>query len=151
MLRKEVIRVYDTKVSETIKNDPLRFVDILIEEAESANALAPILGYDLTAAANAPLFREAASVIANLLLTNEDWHDSCKGEKKVDKANENIEALIDKLIDARHEAMGPGRCPYCGIGKTPDNPIGCGDDCQECRMRYFEKMRNELLEDYIVK
>lgn len=66
--------------------------------------------------------------------------------KKRDKANENIEILIDELIEARKEALGDGNCPHCGFCPTDNS-----DDCYECKKRYYENMRDELLKEYIVK
>lgn len=68
--------------------------------------------------------------------------------KKRDKANENIEILIDELIDARKEALGASNCPFYNTTKPcKENE----NDCFGCKDDYFEKMREELLEKYIVK
>lgn len=64
--------------------------------------------------------------------------------KKRDKANENIKTLIDELIDAR-KALGDGDCPHYGFC-PPDN----AEDCYECKKRYYENMRDELLAENIV-
>ena len=53
---------YDTSVTEMVKNNPLAFVDKLNEAA----SIYPEAGAFL---------HEAAHVIANLLLTDEDWHN----------------------------------------------------------------------------
>lgn len=65
---------YDTLVCTAVKNNPLGFVDILRTEAEVAEK------YNCSSKNFAPLLREAACVIANLLLTEEDWHDVVKKE-----------------------------------------------------------------------
>lgn len=59
---------YDTLVCSSIKKDPLAFVDILRKEAEFAEK-GERPSWDF-----APLLQEAACVIANLLLTDEEWH-----------------------------------------------------------------------------
>lgn len=68
--------------------------------------------------------------------------------KKRDKANENIETLIEELVDARKEALGHGNCPYY-TGQRPceDND----NNCDLCKNNYYEEMRYELLKKYIVK
>lgn len=53
---------YDTSVTKLVQNNPLAFVDRLNEAA----SIYP--GADV-------FLREAACVIANLLLTDEDWHN----------------------------------------------------------------------------
>lgn len=65
---------YDTLVCTAVKNNPLGFVDILRVEADVAEK------YRCSPKYFAPLLREAACVIANLLLTEEDWHDAAKKE-----------------------------------------------------------------------
>lgn len=65
--------------------------------------------------------------------------------KKRDKANKNIEILIDELIDVRKEALGDGNCPFQGCCPI-DNSYGCN----ECKKRYYENMRCKLLNEYIV-
>ena len=64
--------------------------------------------------------------------------------KKRDKANANIETLIDELIDT-WKLLGDGNCPHCGFC-PPDNL----EDCYECKKRYYENMRDRLLDKYIV-
>ncbi len=66
---------YDTIVCSAVKKDPLGFVDILQGQAEVAEK-GECKSQDF-----APLLREAACIISNLLLTEEDWH-------KVDKKEE---------------------------------------------------------------
>ena len=68
--------------------------------------------------------------------------------KKRDKANENIEVLITELIDARKSVLGRGNCPYYGNNRPCEEN---GNDCYECKDKYFGKMEEELLEEYIVK
>lgn len=69
--------------------------------------------------------------------------------KKRDKANENIEILVESLIDARKDALGNAYCPYCGNG-NPEND--CENiSCSDCKEKYFENMRERLLDEYIVK
>ncbi len=78
---------YDTQVSKAVKNSPLEFVDVLNGEAEAAGDMEPML-------------REAACVIANLLLTEEDWHPAPDGSIK--------KALADWRLDLNHiiETLG---------------------------------------------
>lgn len=59
---------YDTLVCSAVKKDPLGFVDILQTQADVAQK------GECKPRDFAPLIREAACVIANLLLTDEDWH-----------------------------------------------------------------------------
>lgn len=66
--------------------------------------------------------------------------------KKREKANKNIEELIEELIEARREALGDGNFPHCGFCPTNNS-----DDCYKCKNRYYENMRNELLKEYIVE
>lgn len=69
-------------------------------------------------------------------------------EKKIDKANEKIASLIDELIGERKCALR-NRCPY-GENGNPEND--CEHiSCEECAEKYFENMRERLLEEYIVK
>lgn len=73
--RSKKMKEYDTLVCEAVKKDPLAFVDALQKEAESADRSEhPSWAYAL------PL-REAACVIANLLLTEEEWHKITKEDK----------------------------------------------------------------------
>ncbi len=67
---------YDTLVCLAVKKDPLGFVDILRSQAEVAEK-GECKSQDF-----APLLREAACVIANLMLTEEDWHKAIKREEK---------------------------------------------------------------------
>lgn len=69
--------------------------------------------------------------------------------KKRDKANENIVSLIDELIDARKESLGRAYCPYGGSGNPEKD---CEHiSCEDCKEKYFENMREQLLKEYIVK
>ena len=68
--------------------------------------------------------------------------------KKCDKANDNIVTLIDELIDMKKSELGRGNCPYCGNNRPCEEN---GNDCGDCKENYFWKMREELLEEYIVK
>lgn len=69
------MKEYDTLVSSAVKKDPLSFVDILRKEAEEAEKVEHP-SWDF-----APLLREASCVIANLLLTEEEWHKITKEDK----------------------------------------------------------------------
>lgn len=71
-----------------------------------------------------------------------------KMEKKIDKANKNIASLIDELIGARKGTLG-NRCPY-GENGNPENDCE-RISCEECVEKYFENMKERLLEEYIVK
>ena len=70
-------------------------------------------------------------------------------EKKIDLANNNIMVLIDLLVDARVSALGEDNCPYsCESDKSY---IKGGDlECLSCRDDYFDNMRQELLDKYLV-
>lgn len=68
--------------------------------------------------------------------------------KKRDKANENIEILIEELIEARKEALGTGNSPFYNTSRPCEENK---NDCFDCKDNYFIKMREELLEEYIVK
>lgn len=70
-----MIKDYDTLVCLAVKKDPLAFVDILRDQAEVAEK-GECKSQDF-----APLLREAACVVANLLLMKEDWHNIAKEEK----------------------------------------------------------------------
>lgn len=103
---------YDTLVCETVKRNPLEFVDILIDEAKDASDLAPLL-------------REAACVIANLLLTDDDWHTALDGNAKT--------AFI--VSEVGRNTLGPSQFLLKHIvpekGKTYHNHA-CGDFiCEE--------------------
>lgn len=79
---------YDTFVSIAVKKDPLAFVDILQEQAMEAEEYAPLL-------------REAACVIANLLLTDEEWHNikrDLEGHKNF-SLEEIFRMWVDKYLD----------------------------------------------------
>lgn len=65
---------YDTLVCEAVRKAPLAFVDILREQADVAEK-GECPSWDF-----APLLREASCVIANLILTEEDWHKVAKEE-----------------------------------------------------------------------
>lgn len=69
---------YDTLVCSAIRKDPLSFVDILQKEAERAEkGERPSRDFS-------PVLREAACVVANLLLTDEEWHKIPKlGELRI--------------------------------------------------------------------
>ena len=67
---------YDTIVCSAVKKDPLGFVDILRNQAEVAEK------GECKTQDFAPLLREAACVIANMLLTEEDWHKTVKEEHR---------------------------------------------------------------------
>ena len=68
--------------------------------------------------------------------------------KKLDEANKNIELLIGELIDAREDALGK-YCPYDGNGNPEKD---CEHiTCSDCKGKYFENMRERLLDEYIVK
>ena len=70
-----MIKDYDTLVCLAVKKDPLAFVDILRDQAEVAEK------GECKSQNFAPLLREAACVVANLLLMKEDWHNIAKEEK----------------------------------------------------------------------
>lgn len=78
--------MYDTLVSEAVKRDPLKFVDILNQETASAGDKECLL-------------REASSVIANLLLTDEEWHPLPDGsiEKAFADWQDEIKGISAKL------------------------------------------------------
>lgn len=68
-------------------------------------------------------------------------------EKDNTQVDERIECLIDELIDARREALGEGNCPYYGENLPCEENK---NNCYECKDKYFEEMRTELMEEYKV-
>ena len=120
---------YDTLVCEAVKRNPLKFVDILIEEAEGAGNYAPLL-------------REAACVIANLLLTEEEWHQRPDGSyKEVFGQSNTTEPLIRLAGEAGAKNKGAPetvKCPHTPLehivpekGKIYRNHAGGEYICEE--------------------
>ena len=66
------------------------------------------------------------------------------------KGKENIEELICLLIDARKEALGSSNCPYCYDNKK--KPCRKKEiDCSECKDVFFEKMYDDLIEEFLIE
>ena len=63
--------------------------------------------------------------------------------RKRDLANEHIELLIDELVDTR-ESNNRGYCCH------PDERNKCINDCETCKEEYFENMKENLREKYLV-
>ena len=87
---------YDTLVSLAVKKDPLSFVDILRKEAELGEQ-GEHQSRDFT-----PILREAACVIANLLLTEEEWHKATKlGELRIKEVSPDqlFQLYQEKYLD----------------------------------------------------
>ena len=63
--------------------------------------------------------------------------------KKRDLANEHIELLIYELVDTR-ESNNRGYCCHS------DERNKCIHDCETCKEKYFENMKENLREKYLV-
>lgn len=63
--------------------------------------------------------------------------------KKRDLANKHIELLIDELVDTR-ESNNIGYCCHY------DECNKCIHDCETCKEEYFENMKENLREKYLV-
>ena len=68
--------------------------------------------------------------------------------KKRDKANENIEILIDELITEKISNLG-NNCPYWRNYVRPCEKYD--NDCSWCKAQWGEDKRERLLDEYIVK
>ena len=68
--------------------------------------------------------------------------------KKRDKANENIEILIDELITEKMSNLGTS-CPYWRNDVRPCENYD--NDCSWCKSQWGEDKRERLLDEYIVK
>lgn len=68
--------------------------------------------------------------------------------KKRDKANENIEILIDELITEKLSNLG-NNCPYWRDDIRPCEKYS--NDCSWCKEQWGEDKRERLLDEYIVK
>ena len=68
--------------------------------------------------------------------------------KKRDKANENIEILINELITEKISNLG-NNCPYWRNDVRPCEKYD--NDCSWCKTQWGEDKREQLLEEYIVK
>ena len=68
--------------------------------------------------------------------------------KKRDKANENIEILIDELITEKISNLG-NNCPYWRNDVRPCEKYD--NDCSWCKAQWGEDKRERLLDEYIVK
>ena len=76
--------------------------------------------------------------------TPEEILNSYKYEYMCDKANENIEKLVERLIDSKRSIIGD-RCPHSICAEKRDT------SCDECRETYFENMRERLLKEYLIE
>ena len=63
----------------------------------------------------------------------------------INKANINIEELIDNVIELKQ--LNKGR--NCCYGSLADRPE-CKDDCNECQNNYYSKMKEDMLKEYNV-
>ena len=68
--------------------------------------------------------------------------------KKRDKANENIEILIDELITEKISNLG-NSCSYWRNDVRPCEKYD--NDCLWCKTQWGEDKKERLLEEYIVK
>lgn len=68
--------------------------------------------------------------------------------KKRDKANENIELLIDELMDTKFSALGCN-CPYSYEKVRPYSNYD--NDCEWCKEDWKAKETERLLVKYIVE
>jgi hypothetical protein len=69
-------------------------------------------------------------------------------EEKLKKVNENIEILINEIIKLRKERDKS----YCVYPQEKfDNENFCESKCDECKIKYYEDMKEYLLEEYQVK
>ena len=77
----------------------------------------------------------------------------------LDRANENIEKLINEIIHHRRQV---NRMYCCGLAQREDNNyVCCGDidkpensielKCSDCKDLYWEMIEESMLEYYIVK
>lgn len=69
--------------------------------------------------------------------------------KKRDKANENIEILIDELVSERVSNLGSD-CPYYSAEIKPCKCKKYDNDCNWCKEQWGEDIRERLLKQYIV-
>ena len=122
-------KTYDTLVCDAVKRNPLEFVDILIKEAKGAGNYKPLL-------------REAACVIANLLLTEDDWHQRPSGDlsysaEQAGAPKQQIKLTIetDEMRASVPISVKPSRPPLEHIipekGKTYCNHAGGEYICEE--------------------
>lgn len=69
-------------------------------------------------------------------------------DNRIEKANKNIEILIDNYLDYKANSI-IGLCPYYGCECETDekeNKV----DCYKCKKNYIEKLRKEMLGEYLV-
>lgn len=68
-------------------------------------------------------------------------------EKKGNKANENIEILIDEICSLKLLSFGIC-CPYSYKGEKHCEEFK--SDCDYCKEQYVENMRENMTKKYIV-
>ena len=66
-------------------------------------------------------------------------------KEKLEKANENIEELIDKII-ARDKELNERYC--CNPRQQAEKEC---DDCNKCKRKYYENVKDEMKEKYLIK
>lgn len=75
--------------------------------------------------------------------------------KKRDKANKNIERLIDELVSYEESYVGQSNCPYLfGLfgAKNLEKPTNCSNiGCESCKEDFFIRVNEELRKKYIVE
>lgn len=69
-------------------------------------------------------------------------------DNRIEKANKNIEILIDNYLDYKADNI-IGLCPYYGYECETDEK-GNEVDCYKCKKIYIEKLRKEMLREYLV-
>jgi hypothetical protein len=65
----------------------------------------------------------------------------------INKANANIEELIDKIVSFEKSQCGLGRCCYGGLIFRPKL---CEGNCDVCKEKYYKKMYDDMLDKYYV-
>ena len=74
--------------------------------------------------------------------------------KKKDKANKNIEKLINELVSYQEAYVGSANCPYTFhlLGADDiEKPKSCHlIGCESCKENFYIKINENLQEKYIV-
>jgi len=66
-------------------------------------------------------------------------------EEKLDKANSNIETLIENLISYIESNAGYGNCP-----QNENVIFACINDCEKCQHDYYENLSTKMKQEFIV-
>lgn len=66
--------------------------------------------------------------------------------EKLEKANNNISILIDEIVSLKQE----NRMYCCHPQEKFDNKNFCENDCDNCKEKYYEEMRERLNNKYQV-